>query len=311
MTERFVSGETVRTETVTGRRYRGLGPGPHQGVLVLHGGGGAGGYERGYAALLAEHGYTALCVEYFGAPGVPDVLERIPLETFGAAARWLRGRPDVCDAPVGVVGFSRGGEAALLSGSHFDAFGAVVAYVPSCYAFPAPAWMDGVAEGRAAWTLDGEPVPFLPIDEHVTDADGIDAPLGEEPPNAATLALDRSTAEQRERAAIPVEDIDGPVLLVSGGRDTVWPATAFSERVVHRLEANDHPYSVEHRSYSDAGHAIRVPYRFDESDDRADEHWLGGTNEANARAAADAWRRTLETLAVVGRGGRFWTDRCE
>ncbi|WP_436927935.1 acyl-CoA thioester hydrolase/BAAT C-terminal domain-containing protein [Halosimplex amylolyticum] len=301
MTERFVSGERIRTETATGRLYRGLGSGPHPGVLVLHGGGGAGGYERRYAALLAEHGYTALCVEYFGAPGVADVLERVPLETFGDAARWLLDRPNVRDAPVGVVGFSRGGEAALLTGAHFDAIGAVVAYVPSCYAFPAPSWMDGVAEGRATWTLDGEPVPFLPIDEHVTDADGIDAPIGGEPPNAATLALERSTPEERERAAIPVEDIDGSVLLVSGGRDAVWPATEFSERVVDRLEATAHQWPVEHRSYPDAGHAIRVPYRFDGSDDRADEHWLGGTNEANAHAAADAWRRTLDALAD-GRG---------
>jgi len=39
-----------------------------------------------------------------------------------------------------------------------------------------------------------------------------------------------------------------------------------------------------------------VPYRFDGNDDPTADHWLGGTNEANARASADAWHAALDYL---------------
>lgn len=298
MTRSFVSGREVHTADVTGRLYPGLGDGPHPGVLVLHGGGGAGGYETEYAALLAEHGYTVLCVAYFGAPGVTDTLHEIPLSTFADAADWLLDRPDVRGERVGVVGFSRGGEASLLVGSYLDVAGPVVSYVPSCYVWPAPSWMDGVPEGCPTWTLDGEALPFLPVDPYVTESDDVEDPLTTEPPNAGTLAVERSTAAEKERAAIPVEDIDGPVLLVSGGQDIVWPSADLASRAAARLDTHDHLHSFEHRSYPEAGHAIRVPYRFDSSDDPAERHRFGGTTAANARAAADAWEGALEYLSM-------------
>ncbi|WP_440005537.1 acyl-CoA thioester hydrolase/BAAT C-terminal domain-containing protein [Halomicrococcus sp. SG-WS-1] len=299
MDGRFVSGTTIRTEAVSGRLYPGLGDGPHPGVLVLHGGGGARGYEQTYAAMLAEHGYTVLCVEYFGTSGVRDRLLEVPLEEFGRAADWLLRRPEVAGEQVGVVGFSRGGEASLLVGSQFDAVGVVVAYVPSCYVWPAPSWMDGVGEGQPTWTLAGEPLPHLPVDEYVHEDDDIGDPLETEEPNASTLALERSTTEEKERAAIPVEDIEGPVLLVSGGKDTVWPSAELADRATDRLDDHDHPWRFEHLSFPDAGHAIRVPYRFESDAAPEETHKFGGTHEANGRAAARAWRAALEYLERV------------
>lgn len=297
----MVSGRAIRTDEVTGRLFSGLGEGPHPGVHHVHGGGGAGGYEQAYAARLAEHGYTVLAVAYFGAPGVADVHHEIPLSTFERAADWLLDRPVVAGERVGIVGFSRGGEAALLVGSQFDVFGAVVSYVPSCYVWPAPAWADGVDENEPAWTLDGSPLPFLPVDEHV-DEDEVDDPLGVEPPNAGTLAVERATADEKAAAAIPVEEIDGPVLLVSGERDTVWPSSDLAGRARDRLDRHDHPHAFEHRSYPEAGHAIRVPYALGEGDDPEERHRFGGTNAANARAAADAWEVALDYLGTLADG---------
>lgn len=297
MGENFVTGEEVRTERVNGRLFSGLGEGPHPGVLVLHGGGGARGYEQIYAAMLAEHGYNVFCVEYFGAPGIRDRLLEIPLEEFGHAAKWLLDRPDTRGNQVGVVGFSRGGEASLLVGAEFETIGCVVAYVPSCYVWPAPSWMEGVGEDQPTWTRNGDPLPHHPIDRYVYEEDGIDEPLGVPEPNASTLALERSTRAEKQQARIPVEEIDGPVLLISGEQDTVWPSAVLAERAAERLETYDHRYPFEHLTFPDAGHAIRVPYRFDESKDPLEIHRFGGTHEANAHAAAKAWRATHDYLA--------------
>lgn len=291
-------GEPVRTADFDGQLFRGLGPEPGPGVLVLHGGGGAGGYEQQYANMLAHHGFTVLCVEYFGAPHTRDALVNIPLEEFEAAAHWLLDRPDVRGKHVGIVGFSRGGELALLVGSYFDIAGVVVAYVPSCYVWVAPSWMDGVEPHQPSWTLDGEPLPFLDVDVHVDAADGIDEPFGE-PPNASTLAVSRASDAERQQARIPVEAINGPVLLVSGGKDRIWPAADLAERAASWLADHDHRYRFEHRSFPHAGHAIRVPYQLDCEADPHATHRFGGTHAANAHAAASAWEGTVEFLTTL------------
>ena len=43
-------------------------------------------------------------------------------------------------------------------------------------------------------------------------------------------------------ASIAVEKINGPVMVISGTDDQLWPSTRFSEMVIERLEAHDHPF---------------------------------------------------------------------
>jgi dienelactone hydrolase len=290
----LVEAVDVRTDGFSGRLFEGVGERPNDAVLVLHGGGGPGGYERDYARLLAHHGYAALCVSYFDAPAAPDALAEVPMSLFERAGDWLAARPGVRVGEVGVVGFSRGGEAALLVGATLDHAGAVVAYVPSGYGFPAPTWMDGVEEEGPAWVVDGEPFPYVPVDPVVgSDATGVEAL--EEGDAASNAAVAAASAERLERGTIPVERIDGPVLLVSGGRDRVWPSAELAAVAADRLTAHDHPWPHEHLTYPDAGHAIRVPYTLDGDDPEA-THRFGGTVAANSRAAADAWRSALSTL---------------
>lgn len=297
---------TATDSALSGYLVPGEGEGPHPGVLILHGSGGPDGYERAYAERLARCGYTTFCVSYFDAPTAPDALQTVPLETFERAAAWLRERPTVSASrateSVAVVGFSRGAEAALLAGSEFDNLAPVVGYVSSAYSFPAPTWMDGVESECAAWTLDGEQLPYLPVEKYVPETqDGIEDAIGGDTPDATARAISEATETELARATIPVENIDGPVLVVSGGADEAWPSTELAGRVVGRLERQDHEWPVEHRAFPDAGHAIRVPDG-DSADDSADDgpstatHWLGGTHEANARAATEAWEATLEIL---------------
>lgn len=291
-----ISTWKVQERGLAGRLFEGVGDTPYDGVLVLHGAGGGGGYEQTYARYLAAHGYTAFCVEYFGTADSRDTLAEIPMSYFEEAATWLTAQQDVKSERVGVVGFSRGGEAALLVGAHVESVGVVVGYVPSGLAFPSPTWMDGVEEEGASWTVDGEPVPYIPVEEFVETSDeGLEATL-EQTEASTPSVIDRATKSPRDRAEIPVERIDGPVLLVSGEQDRVWPSKALADVAFKRLEANDHPWSVRHLSFSEAGHAIRVPYSMKEGADPDSHHRFGGTNGSNARASARAWRETLEYL---------------
>lgn len=88
---------------------------------VLFFGGSDGGMTEAalQAELLASRGYPALGLAYFNEPGLPDKLERIPLEYFTKAINWLRGKPEGDSRRVVVWGVSRGSEAALLLGASY------------------------------------------------------------------------------------------------------------------------------------------------------------------------------------------------
>jgi dienelactone hydrolase len=104
-----------------------------------------------------------------------------------------------------------------------------------------------------------------------------------------------------EAAAIPVERIGGPVLLLSGEDDRLWPSPILADLAVARLAAHRHPHPVAHLRYPGAGHVfgpIGLPATANTIVHplRGRAMALGGTAAANAAAAADSWPRVLRFL---------------
>ncbi|WP_336036044.1 acyl-CoA thioester hydrolase/BAAT C-terminal domain-containing protein [Halobacterium yunchengense] len=256
----------VDADGVVGTLYLPAGDGPHPGVLELHGSGGR--RSDGTARLLASQGYAALALTYFDEAhdGLPDELERVPLSYFDDAAAWLRDRPEVRDGRVGVVGASRGAEAALLLGAHYGWPGAVVSYSGSV------PW--DTPSDEPAWLRDGDPVPHITAEEAPRFADLDEKPVADVVP--------------------PVETTNGPVLLLSGGDDRVWDSWRLSEAIAERLRERDFEHRFDHRTYEDCGHLVGTPYAplggLDETD-RA-----GGTARGTVRASEDAWPAVLNAL---------------
>lgn len=262
----------------------------HPGVLVL--GGSEGGLHELDAALLAGHGFTALALAYFGAPGLPEHLVDIPLEYFGKAVAYLSERA----GEIGVIGGSRGGEAALLIGATFPEVRAVVSVVGSGVV------TEGIGPGRnllqilqreaAAWTLRGEALPYLPY----SVPDRLRTDVVDERPVRLEQAFD-VTDGIPEDAVIPVERILGGVLLLSAGDDRSWPSATLSEIAKQRLDEHEHPFPYEHVIYPRAGHLMAGPPYRSTTDVLVPgpdvTFQMGGTPSATAAAQADAWRRSL------------------
>jgi dienelactone hydrolase len=129
-------------------------------ILAL--GGSQGGAPFDMAALLASHGYPALALNYFKAPGLPPALSHIPLEYFARGLRWLGRQPGVDPQRLVVEGGSRGGEAAMLIGATFPKLvHGVIGLVPGYQTAPAfPA-------GGDAWTYRGNGIPgdrLIPVE---------------------------------------------------------------------------------------------------------------------------------------------------
>lgn len=265
--------------------------GPHPGVIVL--GGSSGGIREPMAALLASHGYAALALAYFGAKGLPPRLADIPLEYFETALDWMAARPDVGGERYAVVGISRGAELALLLGAMSARVGAVIAYAPSSVLWGA------VGASGPAWTYRGESLPVAP--DHVSPEQRGEM-FGREPLSAAPWY--RANLEDEaalEPATIAVERIAGPVLLISGEDDQMWPSTLMAERIMRRLEARDFAWPYRHLSYPDAGHLIGPPWYPTTANTRRHPavgatFAYGGTPDGQARANADSWAQVLALL---------------
>src|SRR5216684_6994368 len=168
--------------------------GPHPGVLVL--GGSEGGVPLRNAAWLASHGYAALALAYFRYEDLPAQLEAIPLGYFGQAVASMMKRPEIAPERIGVMGTSRGAELALQLGSIYPQIKAVVAYVPANMRYAACC---GDNKVPYAWTWNG---------------------------NALAFAYPRGAdIRTKQVASIQVEHTHGPICLISGDDDGVWPST--------------------------------------------------------------------------------------
>ncbi len=276
----------------------------HPGVIVL--GGSEGGLSTRDAAMLASRGLAALSLAYFGAKGLPRTLQNIPLEYFGKAIRWMRTRRGVDPDAIAMYGASRGAEAALLAAAVYPDIKAVVAKSPT------HARWEGLTArrmpGGPAWTHGGKPLPYIPnriglrfAARYAWDTVVMN-PIRTTPLFMENLAGSAAASD----AEIPVEDIRGPVLLVSGKDDQVWPSALMAGRVIDRLRLKRHPYADEHLSYEGAGHWLPEAYLPTAGSRKRMKYAIGGTPEGAARAQADSWPRILRFLAthLAEHGGR-------
>ena len=210
--------------------------------------------------------------------------------------RWLSERPEVTERAVGLLGVSKGAELALVSAALLgEAVGAVVAAVPSSVVFFGSAFTGSeFTHSVSSWTWRGEPLPFVPYDPSAA-AEFTDRGIRTRPIFVAALANEAAL----DAATIAVEDIRGPILLLSGGDDQQWPSSLMAERVAARAASADRADMVRHVNYPDAGHTLlgyTPTWSARPGLDRPPSFDLGGTSEANAAAAADAWPRIASFL---------------
>jgi hypothetical protein len=236
-----------------------------------------GGSEGGDAAvipraeLLASHGIPTLAIAYFDAPGLPCSLSNIPIEYFVKAIRWLRRQSGVDPGRVWAWSVSRGSEPLGLVASHWP--GLVHGLIDESGSSVVNESFAGNCRANAvsAWTLGGRVVPY-------------DTAFG-------ATGLIPSLARP---ATIPFARFHGPVMLVSGADDAVWPSSRYEDIIMHELSADPAPHV--HVNYAAAGHAdLGPPYTPEllETNDHGTTVHLGGTEAGYEAAHLQDWPALL------------------
>ncbi|MDF3833917.1 acyl-CoA thioesterase/bile acid-CoA:amino acid N-acyltransferase family protein [Cupriavidus basilensis] len=305
-----VTRQEVRDDGLVGTLYLPAGPGPHPAVMVLNGSGG--GINEPRAALYASRGYAALALAYFKAPGLSDYISNTPLEYFERGLRWMRQQVRPAHDFIALSGQSRGGELVLLLGATFAGLvSAVIGYVPGAVVHSAQNAADpAIGREGAAWLHHGKPLAHVWENNRTASWAPFDeGPAPHRHERAILTAL--QDPEAVARARIRVENIRGPVMLLSGTDDGSWPSSRYSRMVVDKLAEAGHPYAVEHLDFEEAGHAILFPYV--PATQMVYAHPVsrristtGGTPAANAVADEQSWIGVREFLAraVASHAGR-------
>ncbi|WP_026688830.1 acyl-CoA thioester hydrolase/BAAT C-terminal domain-containing protein [Alteribacter aurantiacus] len=285
--EDHIERETVFEEGFVGTFFYPRDEKNLPGVILL--GGSEGGLYEETASVLSSHGYAVLALAYFGEPGLSPILQNIPLETVDRAVEWLSEKSFVNHSEIATMGTSKGGELALVSASYNEKIRLVVGEVPSSHVF------QGINRKRkgSSWSRNGEPLPFVKYSYSFSALiESLTNQWRKEPVSLRDMYERSLEKNKRDEAEIRVENINGPILLLSSGQDQVWPSSAMCESMMKRLSEHHFAYEKKHVQLEDAGHVLTLPY-LPSVLPKDLPYELGGTEQANAEGGRRSWEETL------------------
>ena len=220
------------------------------GVIVLTGS--SGGKLNELASTLNGWGHPVLSLAYFDKEGdgrIPQSLELIPLEYIDKAKDWLMARQDTRNDGVVLVGLSKGAELALVLAAHHSDYKGVVAVAPSSVVWSGiPLKPQLITSAESSWAEFGKGLEYVPyVDREALKEAGQKDML-------AWHEVSLAKAENASASLIRVEDINSPLLLLSGGLDKVWPANAMAASICARMKVVGRESLCTHINFQQAGH---------------------------------------------------------
>lgn len=267
-------------------------------TIVLVGGGQWGDY---WGQQFAEKGYVGLSLHYTGREGLPKLPEEINLEYFENALNWLKKQPEVDPDKIIVMGASRNAELALVIASIFpDLVSGVIAYAPSSVSWSNTVLPYSSNDIKPSWKYQGSAIPFIPMNK-------IEGNNSNKLETLGYWKRGLAKADFATQAAIRVENINGPILLLSGMDDKVWPSSQMADMIEQRLVDFNFAHSFQNIKYEETGHLISSnPER--NSDIRSGkisiggkeyEFEYGGTLEGDKKAKLDAKMRLIDFVENI------------
>ena len=194
------------------------------------------------AGLLAEklsnYGYSALALYYCKGKGLSKKLSEIPLEMVEKAIVYLKKNNY---KKIGTYGISLGSVLAFMSGIVFSDISCVIGVSPTCI-IPEGFISLKYVSGKSFLTYQGKPYPFVPLENDVSNYERFQ--------NVYNHLSDN-------QACIPIEKINGRILLLAGIRDESWNSVYAITLLKARLERSRFSFPYKTCIY-DGSHYIGV-----------------------------------------------------
>lgn len=198
------------------------------------------------------------------SPGKKDYSHHnYPLERIETAIAWLKAHGN---ERVGIAGASTTGTLALTAASMFPELTLTIAMTASDFVWQgfAQGKKDGCKEwpipGESLFTYRGKPLPYMPFCYQHPQYWHVFASEGKrtgDMMNSRKIFDDSEAAHPiQEEEFIPVERIQGKLLMIGAADDTLWDAAKYIRRMEARLAEKPHSCAVEAAVYEHGTHFV-------------------------------------------------------
>jgi len=187
-----------------------------------------------FAERFADYGITGLSVSLFGAEGLPDSPDRIPVDMFIPATEYLRKVKHI--ERISIYGQSMGSIFAVLAAQYAGGFENLIMVSPTHVPFEGTLKDKKTMTGRSVATWRGNDIPFV-----TADFSKVKAGKYQTHPDAKCKVTGMWVAyhdayedtSKVESARLSVEKSGARVLLIAGDEDEAWPAE-YSVRLIEK-----------------------------------------------------------------------------
>ena len=180
---------------------------------------------RMIAERFADYGFIGLAVSLFGAEGLPDAPDRVPLELLESAVKYLKEVKKV--SSVSIYGQSMGSIFAVLTACYVGGMDNVILAAPTHVPFEGTRADRNTMTGYSGATWRGVDVPFVKADfSRVKWSRYFFHPAASHKVTGMWTAFYDAYQDTQavQKARLPIEKTGARILLIAGGADEMWPA---------------------------------------------------------------------------------------
>lgn len=219
-------------------------------IIVVSGSNGGLNMTKQCAEFYAKNGIPSLALALFKTKETPKDLSCIPVEYVESAIKYLK---SMGYKNIGIDGMSKGSELALLSAAIFKDLTCVIARVPSYFVSEGliSKGKNKSPSGTSCWSYQGQEIPFAQYKSRNFNIPKII--LEKRELNLLDINNDKNITSE---SIIPVEKINGAVLLLSSVNDTVWLSFKSSEYIEKRLNENGFDFPHRHIAFPNMSHMM-------------------------------------------------------
>lgn len=209
------------------------------------------------AERFADFGITGLAVSLFGAEGLTENVDRIPIEMFEKAVSFLREEMKIKN--ISVYGMSMGSIFAALTAEYVGGIDNVILCSPSHVPFEGTLKDKKTMTGHSVAVWRGREVPFLRVDfssgsmgKYVYD-EGAERKVTKMWIAYRDGYLDK---EKEMKAAFHLENTGARILIVAGTGDEAWPSDYSARYIKRNLDNAGYENDYKVLLYPNASHLI-------------------------------------------------------
>jgi dienelactone hydrolase len=208
-----------------------------------------------FAERFADFGITGLSVSLYGAEGLPDSPDRIPVDMFIPAVRYLREKKGILH--ISIYGQSMGSIFAVLAAQYIGGFDNLIMVSPTHVPFEGTTKDKKTMTGHSVATWKGEDIPFV-----TADFSKVKATRYQRHPDAKCKVTGMWTAyhdayndtKKVNLAKLTPEKTGAKILLIAGDEDEAWPADYSVREIEKYLRSSGYDKDVKVLVYPHGSH---------------------------------------------------------